>query len=155
LQNLARAEKKSDAISTKERSRRDESTRNAVRLFKSAGKQVLGREVDETIPDRELDAAFATLAQGNRASPADITKIRRLIELSREWSDSLASPHRNFEEFLAKTRSIVTATCVGVGQTKIRIDAKTFDWVIVDEAARCTPGELAVPIQVGRRILLV
>jgi len=27
--------------------------------------------------------------------------------------------------------------------------------VIVDEAARCTPGELAVPIQVGRRVLLV
>src|SRR5262249_16716097 len=56
---------------------------------------------------------------------------------------------------LAKTRSIVTATCVGIGQTKIRVDTKIFDWVIVDEAARCTPGELAVPIQVGRRLLLV
>jgi superfamily I DNA and/or RNA helicase len=50
---------------------------------------------------------------------------------------------------------MVTATCVGVGQTKIRIDKKTYDWVIVDEAARCTPSELAVPIQVGRRLLLV
>ena len=27
--------------------------------------------------------------------------------------------------------------------------------MIVDEAARCTPGELAVPIQLGRRVLLV
>jgi len=68
---------------------------------------------------------------------------------------SLASPQRNFEESLAKTRSIITATCVGVGQTRIRIDSQTFDWVIVDEAARCTPSELAVPIQLGRRVLLV
>ncbi|MBX9778553.1 MAG: hypothetical protein K2Y71_29625 [Xanthobacteraceae bacterium] len=78
-----------------------------------------------------------------------------MVELSREWSASLASPYRNFEEFLAKTRTIVTATCVGVGQTKIRMDRSTYDWVIVDEAARCTPGELAVPIQLGRRVLLV
>jgi hypothetical protein len=36
---------------------------------------------------------------------------------------------------------IVTATCVGVGQTKIKVEKNTFDWVIVDAAARCTPGE--------------
>jgi superfamily I DNA and/or RNA helicase len=44
---------------------------------------------------------------------------------------------------------------VGVGQTRIRIDAQVFDWVIVDEAARCTSGELAVPLQMARRVLLV
>jgi superfamily I DNA and/or RNA helicase len=42
-----------------------------------------------------------------------------------------------------------------VGETKIRIDSSHFDWVIVDEAARCTSSELAVPIQMGRRVLLV
>jgi superfamily I DNA and/or RNA helicase len=35
------------------------------------------------------------------------------------------------------------------------MEKSTYDWVIVDEAARCTPGELAVPIQLGRRVLLV
>jgi superfamily I DNA and/or RNA helicase len=31
----------------------------------------------------------------------------------------------------------------------------TFDLVVVDEAARCAPGELAVPIQSAKRVLLV
>lgn len=87
--------------------------------------------------------------------PADRLAARRALALTNDWLNSLASPGRNFEEFLAKTRNVVAATCVGVGETRIRIDSHVFDWVIVDEAARCTPGELAVPIQVGRRVLLV
>jgi hypothetical protein len=61
---------------------------------------------------------------------------RQLIALSRDWSASLATPYRNFEEFLAKTRTIVTATCVGVGQTKIRVEKNTFDWVIARSILR-------------------
>jgi serine/threonine protein kinase len=87
--------------------------------------------------------------------PADRLAAHRALALTNDWLNSLGSPGRNFEEFLAKTRSVVAATCVGVGETRIRIDSHVFDWVIVDEAARCTPGELAVPIQVGRRVLLV
>lgn len=77
------------------------------------------------------------------------------MRLTNDWLASLGSPGRNFEEFLAKTRSVVSATCVGVGQTRIRIESQVFDWVIVDEAARCTPGELAVPVQMAKRVLLV
>ncbi|MEH2593312.1 superfamily I DNA and/or RNA helicase [Bradyrhizobium sp. AZCC 1577] len=79
----------------------------------------------------------------------------RLLALAQEWTEALSSSSRNFEEFLAKTKTIVTGTCVGLGQTRVRIDQADFDWVIVDEAARCTPGELAVPLQLGRRVLLV
>src|SRR3546814_13605868 len=71
------------------------------------------------------------------------------------WSDTLGVGHRNFEEFLAKTRTVIAGTCVGLGQSRIRLEAGSFDWVIVDEAARCTAGELAVPPQLGRRIRLV
>jgi DNA polymerase III delta prime subunit len=153
---LAAAERNESVVPANERRQRDSAVRNAVETFKKAGAHILNRDVDPSTPDEELGAAFALLLERYPGtSPADIRKVRHLIELSREWSESLASPHRNFEEFLAKTRSIVTATCIGVGQTKIRIDKKTYDWVIVDEAARCTPGELAVPIQVGRRALLV
>lgn len=156
LEMLAAAERNDSVVPANERRQRDTAVRNAVEMFKKAGAHVLNRDVDPLAPDEELAAAYALLLERYPGtSPADIRKVRHLIELSREWSESLASPHRNFEEFLAKTRSIVTATCVGVGQTKIRIDKKTYDWVIVDEAARCTPGELAVPIQVGRRVLLV
>ena len=156
LKTLAEAEQVSTRATRGERTRRDAAVRSAVTAFSSAAERILGRPADPARPDAELDAAFAVLLSRHRdMSPSDLTKTRQLIELSREWSASLASPHRNFEEFLAKTRTIVTATCVGVGQTKIRMDKSTYDWVIVDEAARCTPGELAVPIQLGRRVLLV
>lgn len=124
--------------------------------FEEAARASLNRRVDRSRPLEELDEAFASLLQGHPgASPADLTSAREILALTQDWLSSLASPQRNFEEFLAKTRSIITATCVGVGQTRIRIDSQTFDWVIVDEAARCTPSELAVPIQLGRRVLLV
>lgn len=115
-----------------------------------------GQAVDPEQCGSDLDRAYAALlAVHPGTSPADVAKVRALIAMAREFSAALESSGRNIEEFLGKTRGVVTATCVGVGQAKMRIDAGTFDWVIVDEAARCTPGELAVPIQVGRRVLLV
>ncbi|WP_119273127.1 AAA domain-containing protein [Taklimakanibacter deserti] len=153
---LAKAESDDAPVSAEERRRRDTAVATAVRAFRAAAADLLGREPDVAAVHGELTNTFETLISKHPGtSPADIKKLRQLLDLSREWAASLASAHRNFEEFLAKTRTIVTATCVGVGQTKIRIDAKPFDWVIVDEAARCTPSELAVPIQLGRRILLV
>jgi len=122
----------------------------------AAAKQFLGRVVDTSQPLEEIEVGFQSLLQKHPdSSPADLAAGREILRITHEWLSSLASPQRNFEEFLAKTRSVVTATCVGVGQTRIRIDSQIFDWVIVDEAARCTPGELAVPIQLGRRVLLV
>lgn len=44
---------------------------------------------------------------------------------------------------------------VGIGRHGIQVDRNVFDLVIIDEAARCTPGELAVGMQSGRRVLLV
>jgi hypothetical protein len=48
--------------------------------------------------------------------------------------------------YAGHTAPHVTATCVGVGQTKIRVEKNTFNRVIVDETARRTPGELAVDV---------
>lgn len=130
--------------------------KRAETAFKQAAAHVTGLDVDPTRPLEELEACFkSVLTKHEVASESDLTIIRHILQLSKDWVNSMGSKSRNFEEFLAKTRSIVTATCVGVGETKIRIDTSQFDWVIVDEAARCTSSELAVPIQLGRRVLLV
>src|SRR3546814_6317809 len=98
------------------------------------------------ISDWSSDVCSSDLAERYpKASPADMTAARRLLVLSLEWSDTLGVGHRNFEEFLAKTRTVIAGTCVGLGQSRIRLEAGSFDWVIVDEAARCTAGE-----QIGR-----
>ena len=84
-----------------------------------------------------------------------VSRLRGLLRLSDEWIDSLGSPDANFSEFLAKTRTIVSGTLVGIGYRASGVIQNIFDWVIIDEAGRAAPSELAVAMQAGHRILLV
>ncbi len=84
-----------------------------------------------------------------------IERLRRLLRLSEEWTNSLGSPDANFAEFLAKTRTVVSGTLVGIGYRATGVVQNIFDWVIIDEAGRAAPSELAVAMQTGHRILLV
>lgn len=142
--------------SASERERHQNQLKQVQNAFVSAVKHELALVVDPNNPMEELERVYDNLlGQHPDYSVSDLAIAREILNLTNDWISSLASPQRNFEEFLAKTRSVVAATCVGVGQARIRIDSQIFDWVIVDEAARCTPSELAVPIQMGRRVLLV
>src|SRR5581483_11067541 len=155
-EQLRRLAQESEATTTAERERYMSELKRAEAAFRRAAERTLGIQVDVNNPMHELESAYrALLSKHQNVSEADLVVVRRLLDLAHDWLNSMNSIHRNFDEFLAKTRGIITATCVGVGETKIRIDASEFDWVIVDEAARCTSSELAVPIQMGRRILLV
>ena len=84
-----------------------------------------------------------------------VSRLEQVIAMSQEWVDRLGTLRGNFEEFLAKTRSLVCGTCVGLGRSQFGVAKNRYDWVIVDEAARATPGELAIAIQSGCRVLLV
>ena len=95
------------------------------------------------------------MAQHGVTSPDAVARLDQVIAMSQEWVDRLGTLRGNFEEFLAKTRSLVCGTCVGLGRSQFGVANNRYDWVIVDEAARATPGELAVAIQSGRRVLLV
>jgi len=153
---LTRATDASERVTADERARRETQVRRAEAALSKAARAVFGQEVEVTDPENVLEQAISALVDKHPdVSPSDVEAARSLLELTQDWISALASPQRNFEEFLAKTRNVVAATCVGVGQTHIRIDSQVFDWVIVDEAARCTPGELAVPIQMARRVLMV
>lgn len=84
-----------------------------------------------------------------------VERLKKLIRLSNEWLGTLGSPDGNFTEFLAKSRTIVAGTCVGIGYRGAGVVQNIYDWVIIDEAGRAAPSELAVAMQAGRRILLV
>lgn len=91
----------------------------------------------------------------NVYSPKNVAKARQMIGLSKEWLDVLSSSRANFQNFLVKTRTLVCGTCVGIGRVHYGISENIYDWVIIDEAARSSASELAIAMQVGRRILLV
>lgn len=88
-------------------------------------------------------------------SPDAVSRFKQIIDLSSEWLEVMSSRNAHFQNFLTKTRSLVCGTCVGIGRNHYGINENIYDWVIIDEAARSTASEMAIAMQIGRRILLV
>jgi superfamily I DNA and/or RNA helicase len=125
------------------------------KIYERKFKNISG-EMEDT-PDNILKLLDTMLREKYNvlAYPHIISKLSQLIFLGKEWIKVLDTNTRGFEEFLARTRSVIVGTCVGIGKSSLKIDKNTYDWVIIDEAARCTPSELAVSMQVGKNVLLV
>lgn len=103
-----------------------------------------------------LDDLYGQIADMHEIqSPQAIERLRRLLKMSDDWLKSLGEPAANFVEFLAKSRTIVAGTLVGIGRRAAGVIQNMYDWVVIDEAGRAAPSELAVAMQTGRRILLV
>ncbi|EGP09375.1 hypothetical protein CSIRO_0913 [Bradyrhizobiaceae bacterium SG-6C] len=95
---------------------------------------------------------------GDRHGVTDFDRVerfRRLFSLANDYLGSVSTQERSFETFLAGTRQMVAGTCVGLGRTSLGLTSTPFDLVVIDEAARCTASELAVPMQAGRWVILV
>lgn len=104
----------------------------------------------------DVARAFASIARKEHAVSGDkIGRLRAVAGLGRDFVGSVSRAERSFDTFLAGTRQIVVGTCVGLGRSSLGLTATAFDLVIVDEAARCTAGELLVPLQAARWAVLV
>lgn len=113
---------------------------------------ILGVEDLEDIENIVDDLYFGSISGG---SSQKVDQLRMVTSLGRDIVGSVSTRQRSFETFLAGTRQVVAGTCVGLGRATLGLTKTTFDLVVVDEAARCTPSELAVPIQAGKWIVLV
>lgn len=101
----------------------------------------------------EVSGLYFSRMPGEKANKVE--RLRHVVELGRDIAGTVSTWERSFETFLAGTRQVVAGTCVGLGRTSLGLTKTAFDLVIVDEAARCTSSELAVPIQAGRWVVLV
>ncbi|WP_164553071.1 AAA domain-containing protein, partial [Pseudomonas viridiflava] len=82
----------------------------------------------------------------------DLKHCLELIQISQEYVERLSSNRANYDEFLMRSRTLVCGTCVGIGLQHLKLAENHFDWVIIDEAARSAPSELAIAMQVGSRV---
>ena len=87
--------------------------------------------------------------------PNEARRVRALARISRDIQDALSAERVNCDEFYARSRQLVTGTCVGIGQGHIGIHDNIYDFVIIDEAARSISSELAIAMQSAKRVLLV
>lgn len=100
------------------------------------------------IVDKQLNALYGI-------GPHEYRRIRSLLDLVNDYRDRLSSNPGSYEEFLARSRTLVCGTCVGMGLGHLGLDQIQYDWVIIDEAARSISSELAIAMQSAKRILLV
>ena len=87
--------------------------------------------------------------------PNEVKRVKELARICRDIQDGLAAERVNCDEFYARSRQLVTGTCVGIGQVHIGIHDNIYDFVIIDEAARSISSELAIAMQSAKRVLLV
>lgn len=95
------------------------------------------------------------LCQDYAIRPHQITRARALAKISRDMINAWEGERVNCDEFYARSRQLVTGTCVGIGQGHIGVQDNIYDWVIIDEAARSIASELAIAMQSAKRVLLV
>lgn len=112
--------------------------------------------MDETtrISDAK-DKVISKLCSDYRVRPDEASRVKALAKISRDMQNALSGERVNYDEFFARSRQLVTGTCVGIGQGHIGIHENIYDWVIIDEAARSIASELAIAMQSAKRVLLV
>lgn len=88
-------------------------------------------------------------------SPALMKSFSDILYIANEWLSVMSSRKAQFQNFLAKTRVLVCGTCVGVARPHYGINENIYDLVVIDEAARSNASELAIAMQVGKKVLLV
>lgn len=98
---------------------------------------------------------LSNLCAAYSVRPNETRKVQALARISRDLRDALSAERVNCDEFYARSRQLVTGTCVGVGQGHIGIHENIYDFVIIDEAARSISSELAIAMQSAKRVLLV
>lgn len=133
----------------------DERIRSLTETFAQICFDVYDVEVDKVTTDVIADLEQTLLEEYDIQSPDAVQRLRKLTRLSDDWLAALGSPTANFAEFLAKSRTVVAGTLVGIGHRASGVVQNLYDWVIIDEAGRAAPSELAVAMQAGHRILLV
>lgn len=133
-------------------------------LRETIEQQVIPLGIGETLPadiapeqivPTIVGACLRAVSQDERPSADRVARFQEVAALARDFVGTVSTEQRSLETFLAGTRQIVAGTCVGLGRSALGLTSTPFDLVIVDEAARCTASELAVPIQAGTWIVLV
>lgn len=129
-------------------------------LYQQVASLDLGQVIDKDTPTEQIhsklvEACLKVVPIDSRPSADKVSRFKAVAALARDFVGTVSTEQRSFETFLAGTRQIVAGTCVGLGRSSLGLVSTPFDLVIVDEAARCTASELAVPIQAGAWVVLV
>ena len=75
-----------------------------------------------------------------------------------KWIKDIVENHKAegiLGEILLSNHRIIGATCVGLANRRIGLKDVKFDLVLIDEAGKALPGELLIPINRARKVILI
>lgn len=93
--------------------------------------------------------AFAK--QQSQFSPDQQLRVQKILS---NWKENLTR-YDDVQQDYNDSAHVIGATCLRVPALRQKLSEVTFDWVIVDEAAKATPTEVLVSLISGKKILLV
>ncbi|MDL2315808.1 AAA domain-containing protein, partial [Desulfovibrio sp. OttesenSCG-928-A18] len=88
-------------------------------------------------------------------NPRQISKLNAILTVTYQWYQRLSADSEGFAGFMARTRSLVIGTLVGIGKSAYDIASHRYDVAIIDEAGRASASELAMAMQSAHRVILV
>lgn len=116
------------------------------------------------VRDRQPLAAVERLSRGANTrsrryvealAQTDPDKAAEAVPIVSSWRQLLDQRHSDLERTLYRSANLVFATCSGSHSLTNHYDVETFDWVIVEEAARAHATELLIPLMAGHRWVLI
>ena len=81
------------------------------------------------------------------------SRLRMILEIQRKWTDGVDKCDELFW-YIMRSTTVIAGTCIGFISDWI-VRNMEFDYVVVDEAAKATYPELAVPFSKAEKIVLV
>lgn len=74
-----------------------------------------------------------------------------------QWLEILNNPEDEtlVGECILKNHQLIGATCVGLEKKKLGLNEIVFDLVIIDEAGKALPGEILIPINRAKKLILI
>jgi hypothetical protein len=130
-----------------------------LRVTSEAGKDKVSALIRKCLMSNLTRTVAEKIVNNCENEISNLTKNgqHELAALSREWLKSVEASKPELQDRVRAGANVVLATCSGA--TKLHIERTTgsslFDWVIVEEAARAWPTELAIPLVRGFRWALV
>ena len=129
----------------------------AIRVTSPSGEE----KVDPRLNDWRLDKIVPRLAQNIASRCAERLERRADAEPLRpvlgRWKAAVETSHLELQDRIRRGANLVFATCSAA--TKRNVDAVgsfgVYDWVIVEEAGKAWPTELAIPLVRGVRWTLI
>ncbi len=78
-------------------------------------------------------------------------------ELRQKWIEFCEDPENKsiVGECLLRGYQVIGATCVGFANRNVGLNGMDFDLVIIDEAGKALPGELLIPINHAKKLIMI